>query len=60
MDVQCSLTAYTELLKCSGKFHRKYLELAQASHEFATALEAMGKSKGAEQSGTSCVVCVVE
>ena len=51
-DVVQSLNLYTELMKSSGKYYRKILEVSQAGSEFAAMLEAMGKSKGAEQSGT--------
>jgi hypothetical protein len=58
-DIQSSLYQYQELLKAAGKYYRKILELSQTGQEFASTLEAMGKAKGAEQSGnaTYCV-CV--
>ena len=50
-DVQQSLSVHSEALKVASKYYRKVLELSQASTEFANALEAVARCKGAEQSG---------
>lgn len=51
-DIQSSISCYNDLLKVSGKYYRKMLELSQAESEFAAALDAMGNSKASGQSGS--------
>lgn len=51
-DVQQSLTVQQEMLKTASKYYRRVLEMAQASTEFATALDAIAQCHGAEQAGS--------
>lgn len=51
-DVQHSLHVYSETLKSTSKYYRKFLELSQAAVEFANSLDSIAKCKGAQQLGT--------